>query len=66
MMRMTGYPTAIIAQMITRGDVTARGVVPGERAVPFEIFRDNKLTPGPQIGEPAYKSVMVLWVEAEA
>lgn len=41
MMRMTGYPTAIIAQMIARGDVTARGVIPGERAVPFEIFRDE-------------------------
>lgn len=41
MMRMTGYPTSIIAQMIARGDITARGVVPGERAVPFEIFRDE-------------------------
>jgi lysine 6-dehydrogenase len=41
MMRMTGYPTAIIAQMITRGDVTVRGVIPGERAVPFEIFREE-------------------------
>ena len=41
MMRMTGYPTAIISQMITRGDVTVRGVVPGERAVPFEIFREE-------------------------
>ena len=41
MMRMTGYPASIIGQMITRGDITARGVVPGERAVPFEIFRDE-------------------------
>ncbi|RKZ12108.1 hypothetical protein DRQ53_06115 [bacterium] len=41
MMRMTGYPAAIIAQMIARGDVTARGVVPGERAVSFETFRDE-------------------------
>lgn len=41
MMRMTGYPASIIAQMITRGDITARGVVPGERAVPFDIFREE-------------------------
>ncbi len=41
MMRMTGYPTAIIAQMIARGDVTERGVVPGERAVDKEILRNE-------------------------
>lgn len=41
MMRMTGYPASIIAQMILRGDVDTRGVVPGERAVPFEIFREE-------------------------
>jgi lysine 6-dehydrogenase len=39
MMRMTGYPASIIAQMIARGDVTDRGVVPGERAVNKEILR---------------------------
>jgi len=39
MMRMTGYPASIIAQMIARGDVTERGVVPGERAVNKEILR---------------------------
>jgi lysine 6-dehydrogenase len=41
MMRMTGYPASIIGQMILRGDISARGVVPGERAVPFEIFREE-------------------------
>ena len=41
MMRMTGYPASIIGQMIVRGDVGSRGVVPGERAVPFEIFREE-------------------------
>lgn len=41
MMRMTGYPTAILAQMIARGDVTERGVVPGERAIPMDIFRSE-------------------------
>ncbi len=41
MMRMTGYPTSIIAQMIARGDVGDRGVVPGERAVNKQIFRDE-------------------------
>lgn len=41
MMRMTGYPTAIIAHMIARGDITDRGVVPGERAVNRDIFRNE-------------------------
>lgn len=41
MMRMTGYPVSIIAQMVARGEVTARGVVPGERAVDKEIFRNE-------------------------
>jgi lysine 6-dehydrogenase len=41
MMRMTGYPASIIGQMIARDDITSRGVIPGERAVPFEIFRDE-------------------------
>lgn len=41
MMRMTGYPASIIAQMIARGDIDARGVVPGERAVGFETFREE-------------------------
>ncbi len=39
MMRMTGYPTSIIASMIAKGQVEARGVVPLERSVPAEIFR---------------------------
>jgi saccharopine dehydrogenase-like NADP-dependent oxidoreductase len=41
MMRMTGYPTAIIASMIAKGQVTERGVVPIERSVPAEIFRSE-------------------------
>ncbi|NNM32997.1 MAG: hypothetical protein HKO53_08010, partial [Gemmatimonadetes bacterium] len=39
MMRMTGYPTAIIASLIARGEIAERGVVPGERCVPMEHFR---------------------------
>jgi saccharopine dehydrogenase-like NADP-dependent oxidoreductase len=39
MMRMTAYPTSIIASMIAKGQVEARGVVPLERSVPAEIFR---------------------------
>lgn len=39
MMRMTGYPTAIIAAMIAKGEITERGVVPGERCVPIDPFR---------------------------
>jgi lysine 6-dehydrogenase len=39
MMRMTGYPTAILAQLIARGAVEARGVQPGERVIPMDVFR---------------------------
>ena len=39
MMRMTGYPTSIIAQMIAKGEITERGVVPGERAVDKDLLR---------------------------
>lgn len=41
MMRMTGYPTAIIARMMATGDISVRGVVPGERCVPMELFRQE-------------------------
>jgi len=41
MMRMTGYPTAIIASMIAKGQIEERGVVPLERSVPAEIFRSE-------------------------
>jgi lysine 6-dehydrogenase len=39
MMRMTAYPAAIVANMIARGDIEARGVVPIERCVPIDLFR---------------------------
>ncbi len=39
MMRMTGYPTSILAQMIARGSITERGVQPGERVIPMDQFR---------------------------
>jgi len=39
MMRMTGYPTAIAASMIAKGQITERGVVPLERSIPAEPFR---------------------------
>jgi lysine 6-dehydrogenase len=38
MMRTTAFPTSIIAQMIVRGDVTARGVLPPEQCVPLDPF----------------------------
>ncbi|MDQ7779156.1 MAG: saccharopine dehydrogenase C-terminal domain-containing protein [Planctomycetota bacterium] len=34
MMRTTGFPTSIIAQMIARGDISKRGVFTPERCVP--------------------------------
>ncbi len=39
MMRMTGYPVSIVAGMLARGDIDMRGVVPGERCIPMELFR---------------------------
>lgn len=41
MMRMTGYPTAILASMIARGQITDRGVIPGERCVDRDLFRNE-------------------------
>jgi len=41
MMRMTGYPTAIVASMLAKGQITDRGVVPGERAIPMDILRQE-------------------------
>ncbi len=38
MMRTTSFPTSIIAQMVARGEITARGVVPPEQCVPLEPF----------------------------
>jgi lysine 6-dehydrogenase len=39
MMRMTGYPTSIMGQMIANGSITERGVQPGEAVIPMDIFR---------------------------
>jgi lysine 6-dehydrogenase len=39
MMRMTGYPVAIIAHLMANGKVEDRGVIPGERCIPMKIFR---------------------------
>ena len=36
MMRTTAYPTSIIAQMVGRGQIAARGVLPPEQCVPGE------------------------------
>ena len=38
MMRTTGYPAAIIAEMLGRGEIAVRGAVPQELAVPGEPF----------------------------
>ncbi len=38
MMRTTGYPAAIVAEMLGRGDIAVRGAVPQEEAVPGELF----------------------------
>lgn len=38
MMRMTAFPVSIIAQMLARGQIKEKGVVPQERCVPVDIF----------------------------
>lgn len=38
MMRATGYPTAIIAYMLGSGEISTRGVVPGEQCIPLKEF----------------------------
>lgn len=38
MMRMTAFPASIIAQMIARGDISERGVLRQETAVPVKLF----------------------------
>lgn len=38
MMRTTGYPAAIVAGMLGRGDIKVRGAVPQEVGVPGEAF----------------------------
>ncbi len=38
MMRTTGYPAAIVAHLLGRGEITAHGAVPQELAVPGELF----------------------------
>jgi lysine 6-dehydrogenase len=64
MMRMTGYPAAIIARMLAAGDITARGAlrqelaVPGEamiealrrRGVEVEVFESDPGAPDPANG----------------
>lgn len=41
MMRTTSYPTAIIAQMIARGTINERGVMPPEQCVPLQPFLEE-------------------------
>lgn len=38
MMRMTAFPASIIAQMIGRGDISEKGTLFPERAVPVKLF----------------------------
>ncbi len=38
MMRMTAFPASIVAQMIARGDISERGVLRQESAVPVKLF----------------------------
>jgi lysine 6-dehydrogenase len=38
MMRMTAFPASIVAQMIARGDISARGVLRQENHVPIKLF----------------------------
>jgi lysine 6-dehydrogenase len=38
MMRTTAFPTSIVAQMMGRGEITARGATTLERSVPTQLF----------------------------
>lgn len=38
MMRMTAFPASIIAQMIARGDISEKGALVQEVAVPYKLF----------------------------
>jgi lysine 6-dehydrogenase len=38
MMRSTGFPSAIIAQMLAEGKITKKGAVPQELSVPTDLF----------------------------
>ena len=38
MMRTTAFPAAIVALMMGRGQVTAKGALPQERCIPPELF----------------------------
>jgi lysine 6-dehydrogenase len=38
MMRTTAFPTSVIAQMVVRGEIAERGVLPPERCVPLAPF----------------------------
>ncbi len=41
MMRSTGFPSAIIAQMMAEGKIERKGVVPQELSVPTEVFMEE-------------------------
>jgi len=51
MMRTTAYPVSIIAQMIGAGQVTERGALPPERAVPTAPFLKALAARGIEINE---------------
>src|SRR5205085_12387546 len=38
MMRTTAFPAAIVALMMARGQVTAKGALPQERCIPADLF----------------------------
>ncbi len=49
MMRTTAFPTSIIAQMVVRGEIEDRGVLPPERCVPL----------GPLFAELAKRNIVI-------
>lgn len=53
MMRTTAFPTSIIAQMVGRGEIVARGVLPPEQCVPAE----------PMIEELKKRNVVIIVTE---
>ncbi len=57
MARTTGFSAAIVAGMLARGEVTTKGVVPGERCVPLNAYVEELRKRGfriTQTEEPSY------------
>src|SRR5204862_4920154 len=51
MMRTTAFPASIVAQMMARGQTTAKGALPQERCIPPELFMQELTRRGIRVQE---------------